>query len=363
MPSTLIAIAVSLLTAFGLAVLMIYVFARRQSIGRSDASRFEEILRIFDNRLHNLQQQIDTRMSDQRNVLSQTQERIGSRLDGAAQVIGQVQNSLGQLEEANKRIYEVGKDIRGLQDILRAPKQRGVLGELILGDLLTQILPNDHFQLQYSFKNNEKVDAIICLAQGLVPIDAKFPLENFKRFWNAQSDREKEEAHRLLVADTKKHIETIASKYIVPDEGTLDFALMYIPAENVYYELSISDYQIAGQQSLIQYALHKRVIPVSPNTLFAYLQTILLGLRGLKIEEHARSIQEMLGRLRLDFGKLDDEISTLGKHLASAVGAYDRSRKKFDQIHARIGTIENHSPPVDQVAAKQEYSFPQAPEP
>ena len=331
---------------------------RHQTQNTSEASRFEELIRIFDNRLHNFQQQLETRMRDQRDVLSQTQEKIGTRLDGAAQVIGQVQGKLGQLEEANKKIYDVGKDIQSLQDILKAPKQRGILGELILGELLTQILPNDRFQLQYTFRNNEKVDAIICLAQGLVPIDAKFPLENFRRYWGAPNDKDKEDARRLLISDTKKHIDAIAGTYIVPDEGTLDFALMYIPAESVYYELSISDHRIGGQQSLIQYALQKHVIPVSPNTLFAYLQTVLLGLRGLKIEERARNIQELLGRMRLDFGKLDDEISTLGKHLTSAVGAYDRSRKRFDQIHARIGTIEEHAAPQEPLPANDEILFP-----
>ena len=355
---TIAAIFVSLIALLG-AVAAFFILLRSSKTNTLDTSRFEEMLRIFDNRLHNLQQHLETRMRDQRDVLSQTQERIGTRLDGAAQVIGQVQNRLGQLDEANKRIYEVGKDIQGLQNILKAPKQRSILGELLLGELLAQILPNDRFQLQYTFKSNDKVDAIVCLAQGLVPIDAKFPLENFKRYWAAQTDKEKEEMHRFLISDTKKHIDAIASKYILPEEGTLDFALMYIPAENVYYELAMSDYRIAGQRSLVQYALEKHVIPVSPNTLYAYLQTILLGLRGLKIEEKARGIQELISRLRLDFGKLDDELGTLGKHLTSASGAYDRSRKKFDQIHTRIGSIEDEKPAPEPVP-NEEILFPES---
>ncbi len=358
---TIAAIFISLI-ALLCAVAVLFILLRTPKTNTLDASRFEEMLRIFDNRLHNLQEQLETRMRDQRDVLSQTQERIGTRLDGAARVIGQVQTSLGQLDEANKRIYEVGKDIQGLQNILKAPKQRGILGELILGELLAQILPNDRFQLQHTFKSNDKVDAVVCLAQGLVPIDAKFPLENFKRFWAAPTDKEKEEMHRLLIADTKKHIDAIASKYILPEEGTLDFALMYIPAENVYYELTISDYRIAGQRSLIQYALEKHVIPVSPNTLYAYLQTILLGLRGLKIEEKARSIQELISRLRLDFGKLDDDLGILGKHLTSASGAYDRSRKKFEQIHTRIGSIEEDKPLSEQIPS-EEILFPDSSKP
>src|SRR6185503_9278283 len=197
---------------------------------------------------------VNERLRENAEVLNRTQQSLGERLDNAARVVGNVQRSLGGLEEANRKIYEVGKDIASLQEILRAPKLRGGLGEFFLEDLLGQILPAEHFSTQHGFRSGEKVDAVVRLGRSLVPVDAKFPLENFKRILAATSDEESARAKRQFAADVKKHIDAIAAKYILPDEGTYDFALMYIPAENVYYETIIAD-EAAGEKNLSQYAL------------------------------------------------------------------------------------------------------------
>jgi DNA recombination protein RmuC len=222
-----------------------------------------------------LTQQLQERFRDQGQILQTTQESVGKRLDNAAKVVGELQGKLGKLEEANQRIFEVGKDIASLQEILRAPKLRGNLGELFLGDLLSQVLPLEHFELQYGFKNGEKVDAVVRLGGNLVPIDSKFPLENFKKYLEAKSDPEKKSFRKTFISDVKKHIDAIALKYIRPDEGTFDFALMYIPAENVYYEMVIKEDAFEGEFSVIQHAMAKRVIPISPNNFYVYLNTIL----------------------------------------------------------------------------------------
>lgn len=277
---------------------------------------------------------VNERLKESSEVLLQTQQSLAERLDNAARVVGHVQKSLGTLEEANRKIYEIGKDIASLQEILRAPKLRGGLGEFFLGDLLAQILPPDHFATQYAFRSGEKVDAVIRLGGSLVPVDAKFPLENFRRVIEAATEEDKARARKQFVADVKKHVDSIAGKYILPDEGTYDFALMYIPAENVYYETIIKDDPVGT--SLSQYALAKRVIPVSPNSFYAYLQAIVFGLKGMKIEERAKEIVQYLGRLEGDFSRFREEFSLLGRHLSHAQSSFQNAEKRLDQFGQKL---------------------------
>ena len=300
----------------------------------------------LDNGTRQVQQQlgqvlghVNDRLKENAEVLQQTQQSLGERLDNAAKVVGSVQKSLGGLEEANRRIYEVGKDIASLQEILRAPKLRGGFGEFLLEDLLAQVLPPDHFSTQYSFRSGEKADAVIKLGNSLVPVDAKFPLENFKRALQAESDEERARAKKQFTADVKKHIDAIAQKYILPDEGTYDFALMYIPAENVYYETIIKD-ESTAEKSLSEYALSKRVIPVSPGCFYAYLQAIVLGLKGMKVEERAKEIIRYIGRLQGDFTRFRDKFELVGKHLGHAQSSYQSADKRIEQFGQKLLSAE-----------------------
>jgi DNA recombination protein RmuC len=301
---------------------------------------------VLDNSTQLIQQQlgqilghVSERLRENAEILQKTQQNLGERLDNAARVVGGVQKSLGGLEEANRKIYEVGKDIASLQEILRAPKLRGGLGEFFLADLLAQILPPHHFSIQHSFRSGEKVDAVIKLGNSLVPVDSKFPLENFKRILEATTDDDRIQAKRQFVADVRKHIDAIATKYIVPDEGTYDFALMYVPAENVYYETIIKD-ELPGEKNLSQYALSKRVIPVSPNCFYAYLQAIVLGLKGMKIEERAKEIIQYLSRLQGDFSKFQDDFGLVGKHLGHAQSTYQNAEKRLNQLSQKLLAAE-----------------------
>jgi DNA recombination protein RmuC len=312
-----------------------------------------QLSQALDNNAQLVQQQlgqvlgnVNERLKENGEILERTHQSLGERLDNAARVVGNVQKSLGGLEEANRKIYDVGKDIASLQEILRAPKLRGGLGEFFLEDLLAQILPPQHFVIQHAFKSGERVDAVIKLGSSLVPVDSKFPLENFKRTLEAANDDERSQAKRQFVSDVKKHVDAIAGKYILPDEGTYDFALMYIPAENVYYETIIKD-DSEGERNLSQYALSKRVVPVSPNSFYAYLQAIVLGLKGMKVEERAKEIIQYLSRLGGDFTKFRDDFSLLGKHLGHAQTSYQSTEKRLEQFGQRLLSADANEEFVD----------------
>ena len=293
--------------------------------------------------------QVNQQLANISQQLQVSAGQIGSRLDNAAKVVGEVRQNLGELSKASQQIFDVGKDIASLQDILKAPKLRGVIGELFLGDLLSQILPTNHYTLQHRFKSGDTVDAVIKLGPSLVPIDSKFPLENFKRVIESRSDDERRSAKRKFDSDVKKHVDSIANKYILPDEGTFPFALMYIPAENVYYEIIIRDENLGEEKSLSAYAITRKVIPVSPNSFYAYLQAIVLGLKGLKIEASAQLIINHLEQLRGDFERFHKDFEIIGTHLNNAKGRYDDADRRLERLGERLLTTgqEREIPPSD----------------
>jgi DNA recombination protein RmuC len=255
------------------------------------------------------------------------------------QTVGKVEFQLGELKKSAQSMEDIGKDIASLQDILKAPKLRGGLGETFLAELLRQILPEDHFSLQYSFQNGNTVDAVILLGGGMIPIDAKFPLENFRRIQEAGDEAAQKQARKSFIQDVKKHIDQIASKYILPQEGTFDFALMYIPAENVYYETIIKD--DLQPESLVEYAVRKKIIAVSPNSFYAYLQLILRGLKGMRIERSAQLILERLSQLETDLGRCFEEFEKLGGHLSNASSSYEKTAKRFEKLKDKLLSIES----------------------
>jgi len=307
-----------------------------------------QVANQLNTQLGQVTSQVNTRLGQVTEQLQKSTGDLNTRLDKAATVIQDVTKNLGSLGEATKRVFEVGKDIASLQEILRSPKLRGGLGELFLGDLLAQILPPAHFTLQHRFKSGEAVDAAIRLGQNLVPVDSKFPLENFRRVIEVSSEEERKAAKKKFIADVKKHIDAIAGKYILPDEGTFDFALMYIPAENVYYELIIRDEAVDTDKGLLNYAFAKRVIPVSPNSFYAYLQTILLGLKGMHIEARAQEILTSLARLSGDFRKFQEEFELVGKHLTNTKSRYDEADKKLAKFDDKLQSLGGSSPALEE---------------
>jgi len=312
----------------GLSLMQEQVAALRRETADAIACNTQNV----NQQLTSLTSQVEQRLAELGRSMRDTTGQVNTRLDTAASVIREVSTKMGELSKASQQIYEVGKDLSSLQQILKAPKLRGVVGELFLGNLLDQVVP-ENYELQHRFRSGNAVDAVIRLGPKLVPVDAKFPLENFQRL-SAAGDAERKSLRKKFIADVEKHVDAIADKYILPDEGTFDFALMYIPAENVYYEMIIKDEP--DEENVSAYAVSRRVIPVSPNSLYAYLQAIVFGLRGLSIEKRAEEILSHLNRLQGDFEKFRDDFDTVGTHLKNAHNKYDDALKRLGQLEGKL---------------------------
>lgn len=323
-------------------LIVLQVISLLKSSQRNKSTQDAALL-LMQEQLGQMGAQLNHQLKSVNDQLSATSGQIGNRLDHATRIVGEVKENLGALSKATEQVFSVGKDIASLQQILSAPKLRGNLGELFLSELLSQVLPTEHFSLQHRFKNNEVVDAVIHLGPALVPVDSKFPLENFRRQIESTDPEEKKRYRRKFRSDLKKHIHQIASKYILPDEGTYDFALMYIPAENVYYETIIKDESFDDEQSLCNEALAKRVIPVSPNSFYAYLQVIVLGFKGLRIEKSAQEILNRLQGLHGDFNRFREEYEVLGKHIVNTRSKYEETTKRLNRLGERLTMIDQES--------------------
>ncbi len=273
---------------------------------------------------------------------------VTEQLGGNAKVMQELRGQLGGLAETAKRIQELSRDIGSLQDILRAPKLRGNLGELFLEEILRQVLPAGSFEMQYRLPGADRgqyvtVDAVIHLGERLVPIDSKFPLESFQRLSAAGTDEERGAQRKEFLAAVKRQIDEIASKYIRPDAGTYDFALMYLPAENVYYEAVIRTEASVGPagagDGVMGYAARAKVIPVSPNTLYAYLSTIAYGLKGMQIERQAEAIRAQLADFQKRFAAFFVAFEKIGRNLELAQKHFDDSSKRAVRLNEQVGKI------------------------
>jgi len=278
--------------------------------------------------------QVNERLNQMNQSLQEANKIIGANLGNATTAFGNVKEQLGKLEQTNQQIIAISRDISSLQELLRAPKFRGSMGETFLENLLSQVLPQEHYQTQYHFKSGDAVDAVIRLGERLVPVDAKFSLENFQRMIESSDEAQKESFRKKFIQDIKNRINEISSKYILPAENTYDFALMYIPAENVYYEVII-------KEDIFSYSMSKKVIPVSPNTFYAYLQVICLGLRGLKVEENAKIILKNLSALSVETDKFKEDFNILGNHLLNANTKYNDAQKHFEKVSERLTNIQD----------------------
>lgn len=282
------------------------------------------ILKLFKDDLKSLRSSVDLTKDTINSSLALNTKDINDRLLHASQVIGDLKREAGAFSE-------VSRSMKDLQDYLRSPKLRGNIGEMVLKDLISQMFPVSSFALQHTFKSGNIVDAIIKTDAGLLPIDSKFPMENFQKMMSTASKGEADTLRKSFARDIRAHVTAISKKYILPEENTLDFALMYIPSESVFYEVASSD-------ELMNFARESRVYPVSPNTLYAALQTILLSFEGKKIEQKAKEVFKLMRGIQKDFGKTSDSMVTLGGHLTNAYNKFSDVQSNFNQIGQKLSS-------------------------
>lgn len=262
-------------------------------------------------------------------LLAANSRELNERLDSATQVIGDLKRNLGEMSE-------VGKGIRSLQEFLQSPKMRGNIGEQVLSDMIGQTFPKNAFHLQYSFRSGVKVDAVLKTDAGLLCIDSKFPMENFSLAHHGETEKIRSEAKKAFANDVKKHITDIAKKYILPEEGTMDFALMYIPSESVYYD-------IVNNEPLMELARRSRVYCVSPNTLYAHLQVLLLSFQGKEMESKTKELFKLLRAVQKDYEKIDEHVGTLGKHVTNAYNSMNSVSSGFASLGQKLQSTKELS--------------------
>jgi DNA recombination protein RmuC len=297
---------------------------------KSSDATLVEWLKTMQNSIEKTNRDLNEAMrgssSDMARVLSANSKQLNERLDTAAHVIGDLKKNLGEMSE-------VGRGIRSLQEFLQSPKLRGNIGEQVLSDMIGQTFPKNSFHLQYTFKSGMKVDAALKTDAGLLCIDSKFPMENFTLLHSGETEIIRSQAKKDFVTDVKKHLSDISKKYILPEEGTMDFALMYIPSEAVYYEL-------ANINDLMNFARSVRVYPVSPNTLYAHLQVLLLSFQGKELENKSREVFRLLRAIQKDYGKIDENLGILGKHINNAYNSMNTVTNSFTLLGQKLSKTD-----------------------
>lgn len=305
---------------------------------------------LVESRLGSVEARLDRRLSEVHQGFDRRLEGLDSRLlssqQSAGQTATQIVDRLGKLDGTAAQMLQKAADLGRLEQALRPPKARGGVGEILLANLLRDMLPADAYRLQHTFRSGERVDAVVRVDK-LLPVDAKFPLDNFERLVAGdESDRELHE--KAFARDVKGHIDAISGKYIRPAEGTFDFAFMYLPSESVYYEL------VCGKTgALSSYALSKRVFPVSPSTFHAYLVIVTQGLRALQIERHAQDVMAFCAQIGKDFERFRGDFEVVGKHIANAQTKYGEADRRLERLGTSLERATEWEPAEIEAAEAQ----------
>ena len=306
---------------------IVYLALKINRLAGAKTESNPEALSLLQNQISQLQKEIGDRMGE-------THQAVRQSFAASTSVVRDVTEKLTRMEETSKQVLDVTAQLKNLQDMLKNPKQRGILGEYYLETLLKNILPPDGYQMQYKFKDGEIVDAVVFVKEKIVPIDSKFSLENYNRIIQEPNPAERDKWEKIFVNDLKARVQETA-KYIRPEQGTMDFAFMFIPHEAIYYDLLINKIGSVAEdtESIIQRAAGKyHVIIVSPTSFLAYLQTVLQGLRALQIEEQTKEIRQRVGDLGRHLAAYEEHFSSVGRNLGTTVNQYNLASKEFSKI-------------------------------
>jgi len=323
MPITFIYIFTAILTV-GLSILMYLLLSLKKA---HETPTDDSSMKIMMEWMRDMKQSTENTREGMQKSIDETNKAINERLDTAARVIGSLSKELGG-------ISQIGPDIRRLSETLASPKMRGNFGEEMLENMLSQILPKSNYKIQHRFKNGETVDACIFIGDNILSIDSKFTLENFRLYKEAQTEEAAEALKKAFLKDVKKRVDEICKKYILPQENTFDFALMYVPSEGIYQE-------VIDAEDIIEYCRGKAVIPVSPNTMYIYLRNIMLSLRGQEINKKAQEILKMISGIKTESDKFAKNLDVLGTHIKNAGNTMGTVTTDFVRLRGNIQNAAN----------------------
>jgi len=342
-----------ILLIIGIAAIIFLLLRKKENNGNGDKlTSMMERLSMLGEQNKELRQAMDSKLAEThkatREQYRNTQEQIGQTIKTvqgitgqSAKLISNVSEKLAKLDETNKQVVNFSSQLQNLQDILKNPKQRGVLGEYFLEETLKNVLPPNSYQMQYAFKDGSIVDAVVFVKDKIIPVDSKFSLENYEKILNSKDTETREQFEKLFKQDLKIRIDETA-KYVKPSENTMDFAFMFIPSEAIYYDLLINKVGAVkvNTRDLIEYAFkEKHVIIVSPTSFLAYLQTVLQGLRALQIEESAKHIRSNVEKLGRHLLRYDDFMKKLGISMSTTVNHYNNAYKEFKKVDKDVVRI------------------------
>lgn len=336
MPVNLLLIVLLVLLSVVFLFTLFFLNKQKNQLSLQSVNLLKQDLQTISQRVEQLNGEINQRLDNNQHSVASS---LNNQLNVSSQLIAKVSANLVKLQETNNQVVSIASELKDLQAVLQNPKQRGMFGEFYLENLLQNVLPPGGFQMQYRFKNASIVDAVIFLDKSKVlPVDSKFSLENYHRLLNAKNELENKHLRQQLKLDLKKRIDE-TSKYILPQENTMEFAMMFIPSEALYYDL-LSNTTGGEELNLIEYAFReKKVIIASPTTFMAYLQTVLQGLKSLQIEKQAAQIQKNVGQLARHLDSFTDYLDKLGKSLGTSIGHYNNAYKQFSSINIDINKI------------------------